>query len=225
MSCHSNRIKTYSVKKAPSAIRLSGTGNDPLWETAGVLTDFTYPWETETAPPTTFRALWTDTHLYFLFHAVDPEIITPQRGRGERDAVDSDRVEIFFKADDNMDPYYSLEMDALGRVLDTEGRFPRKIDFDWNWPEGHLVVRASIDETGYRVEGSITFESLRLLGMYQDDGLLKAGLFRGDYQTSKTDGRIETKWISWILPDSPKPDFHIPSAFGILKLAGLRNRP
>lgn len=218
-------MKTYSVKKSAADIRITGTGSDPLWQTAPLLTDFTYPWEPETAPATAFRALWTDTHLYFLFHAVDPEIITPQRGRGERDAVDSDRVEIFFKADDEMNPYYSLEMDALGRVLDTEGRFPRKIDFDWNWPAGHLIVKASIDQDGYRVEGSVTFESLRQLGMYKGDGLLKAGLFRGEYQTNPTDGRIVTKWISWILPDSPKPDFHIPSAFGILKLADFRGRP
>ena len=116
-----------------------------------------------------------------------------------------------------MNPYYALEMDALGRVLDTQGRFYRNIDYDWDWPEGQLILKASIDDTGYWVEGSISFESLRQLGMYKDDQILKAGLYRGEYQTKENE-EIETKWISWILPDSPKPDFHIPSSFGILKL-------
>jgi len=207
----------YPVNKIDHGIQLSGKGNDPSWSQAHLLTDFSYPWREETAPKTEFKALWNDTHFYFLYKATDPDIILKKRGLGERDVVASDRVEIFFKADDEMNPYYALEMDALGRVLDTEGRFYRKVDFDWNWPEGHLLLKASIEEGGYWVEGSITFESLRQLGMYKDDHLLKAGLYRGEYVT-QPNGEIITKWISWVKPDSETPDFHIPSSYGLLEL-------
>lgn len=216
MSC-SSTLKTYKVKKVKQEIQLTGEGTDIVWQTANVLTDFSYPWRTETAPQTTFRALYTDSHLYFLYRAIDEEIITKERGLGEKDAADSDRVEIFFKADDRMNPYYALEMDAIGRVLDTQARFHRKIDYSWNWPKEHLLLKATTDEEGYWVEGSISFESLRQLGMYKDNNILKAGLYRGEYVT-QTDGTIITKWISWVMPDSEKPDFHIPSSFGILKL-------
>lgn len=216
MSCTS-KLKPYPVKRIKEDIQLTGKGTDSAWQTAKELTDFTYPWRTEEAPTTSFKALYNDTYLYFLYRATDPDIIAKERGLGEKDAVDSDRVEIFFKADDKMDPYYSLEMDALGRVLDTEGKFYRKVDFDWNWPKGHLQLKASTDSEGYWVEGSITFESLRQLGMYKDDQILKAGLYRGEYVT-QADGTIDIKWISWVKPDSEKPDFHIPSSFGVLKL-------
>lgn len=210
-------MKSYEVKRTDQPVQISGKGTDPAWKTANVLTDFTFPWRTETAPATTFRALWDDDYLYFLYRAEDPKIITKHRGLGERDAVDSDRVEIFFKSDDRMDPYYALEMDAVGRVLDTQGRYHRNIDYNWNWPEGQLVLEASIDNDGYWVEGSISFASLRQLGMYRDDRLLRAGLYRGDYQLLEND-EIEVRWISWVMPDSETPDFHIPSSFGELHL-------
>jgi hypothetical protein len=161
--------------------------------------------------------LWDDTNLYFLYRASDTEIIAKKEGLGEKDAANSDRVEIFFKKDDRMDPYHALEMDALGRVLDTKGVFYRKIDYDWNWPEGHLQLKATTDEDGYWVEGAISFASLRQLGLYADDQLLRAGLYRGEYRQTP-EGATEVRWISWVIPDSEKPDFHIPSSFGELLL-------
>ena len=214
---YSSSLKTYKVNKINKDIKLTGMGTDNAWQDARELTDFSYPWRTEKAPTTAFKALYNDTNFYFLYRATDPDIITKKRGIGERDVVNSDRVEIFFKSDDRMDPYYALEMDALGRVSDTECKFYRDIDYDWKWPAGHLVLKATTDPSGYWVEGSITFESLRQLGMYKDDQILKAGLYRGEYVT-KADDTIEVKWISWVRPDSEKPDFHIPSSFGILEL-------
>ena len=212
-------MPTYRVKPIPTGqLQIDGHGGDVLWNTAEVLTDFQYPWREEEPPATAFRALYDDEHLYFLYRAADPQIITKSEGAGERDVVNSDRVEIFFKKDDRMDPYYSLELDALGRILDTEGRFHRKVDFNWNWPAGHLVVRASQDEDGYWVEGSVTWSSLKELGMYDEGGeSLYAGLYRGEYST-KANGETEVKWISWVKPDSDTPDFHIPSSFGRLLL-------
>ncbi|MCB0628902.1 MAG: carbohydrate-binding family 9-like protein [Saprospiraceae bacterium] len=224
LACRPSGPKHYQVQAVDRPPVLSGHGDDPLWEIAEVLTDFTYPWRKEKAPATEFRALWDGAWFYFRYRAADDTVISKQEGRGERDVVNSDRVEIFFKSDDRMDPYYSLEMDALGRVLDTEGRFYRKVDFNWNWPEGHLKLIASIDDKGYWVEGAISLESLRQLGMYRDDHLLRTGLYRGEYQYA-ADGEVLVKWISWVIPDSEKPDFHIPSSFGILELLPKKVQP
>ena len=214
MACTPSGPKTYVVKKSDHPLQLTGKGDDPAWQKATALSDFTYPWRTDHPPLTTFRALWDEQFFYFLYRAEDPDIITKTTDGGERDVVNSDRVEIFFKSDDNMDPYYSLEMDALGRVLDTEGRYYRNVDFKWNWPEGGLILKASTDEEGYWVEGAISLASLRQLGMLEGNEL-KAGLYRGEY-LQKENGETEVRWISWIIPDSEKPDFHIPSSFGIL---------
>lgn len=217
MSINETSLHIYNVHKIDHPIQVTGKGSDPLWKKAEVLDAFSYPWREEMAPVTKFRALWNEQHFYFLYSAFDADIIAKKQGLEERDPVNADRVEIFFKADDRMDPYYSLEMDALGRILDTEGRFYRNIDFNWNWPAGHLIVEASIDDDRYWVEGNISLESLRQLGLYKDDNLLKAGLYRGEYYTDDN-GHINAKWISWVKPDSEKPDFHIPSSFGLLKL-------
>lgn len=212
-----NKIKTYEVKKIERPIQISGEGTDSIWQTATLLEDFIYPWRAEKAPQTTFRALWSDTDLYFLFWASDPEIKSKKIDLQERKTLYSDRVEIFFKAHDETAPYYSLEMDALGRILDSEGKFNEYIDLDWNWPDGHILVKAAIKDEGYWVEGKITFESLGRLKLYENDNILRAGLYRGEYEKD-VNNKIKPKWISWVSPDSPVPNFHIPSSFGLLKL-------
>lgn len=217
MACESDLSNQYEVKKiSAGTLEITGLGDNPAWESANVLNDFIYPWREDSPPPTAFRALWDGEYFYFLYRATDPLIITPQGGEPEKDVLGSDRVELFFKADDKMDPYYTLELDALGRIFDAECRFYRQVDPAWDWPEGQLRVLASQDETGYIVEGAISRASLKQLGLLQGNRLL-AGLYRGEY-LPKADGTTETRWISWIRPDSEKPDFHIPSSFGALIL-------
>ena len=215
-SCIS-QTKTYLVKKTDDPIIITGKGSDKAWKNANVLTEFLCPWELEDLPATEFRALWSNTHLYVLYHVEDNQIIAPQRNLGEMDVVKSDRIEIFFKSADEKQPYYSLEMDALGRYLDSEGIFNKKIDIDWDWPKSDIILKASQNKEGYIVEGAISFESFRQLGVYQDDGILNAGLYRGEYY-HKDDYKISVKWISWVIGNTEKPNFHVPNSFGILKL-------
>lgn len=209
--------KTYIVKKVKKNVQITGKGIDEQWSMSHELTDFSYPWRKEEAPITVFRALYDETHFYFLYRATDSEIIKKSKGLGENDVVHSDRVELFFKGASTKAPYYSLELDALGRVLDTEGFFYEKVDFDWTWPMDGLEIKGSIDKKGYWVEGRISFASLRALGVYDNEGILRTGLYRAEYVT-QNDGVIRPKWISWVHPDSETPNFHIPSSFGILKL-------
>ncbi|MCB9273400.1 MAG: endoxylanase [Lewinellaceae bacterium] len=207
----------YEVRKIPVAgLQITGRGDSPAWQDAAELSAFSYPWREDTPPSTAFRALWDGIYFYFLYRATGPVIVTPQTGEPEKDVLSSSRVEIFFKADDNMDPYYTLELDALGRIFDAECRYYRHVDAAWAWPEGQLIVRASRDEGGYTVEGAISIGSLQQLGMLHANRL-QAGLYRAEY-LPHTDGPTETRWISWIQPDSAKPDFHIPSSFGLLVL-------
>lgn len=213
----------YEVNQTKRPVQIDGKGTDKAWQKAKELSAFSYPWRKELAPFTSFRALWDETHLYFLFRATDPDIILKKSGLEEKDAVESDRVEIFFKVDDAMNPYYSLEMDALGRVFDSKGQFYRKIDMDWNWPEGHLDIKSSMDKDGYWLEGAISLKSLRYLSLLKNDGVLQAGLYRGEYVTL-SNGTTRPKWISWIQPTSKKPDFHISSSFGVLKLMSFKKK-
>ncbi|NND33741.1 MAG: carbohydrate-binding family 9-like protein [Saprospiraceae bacterium] len=210
-------IKTYEVKKSKQEIKIDGKGSDPLWAQAGLLTDFQLPWRDEIAQPTTFRAIWTDSSLFILYQAIDHDIVAPGPALDKRGVLPSDRVEIFFKVKNEMDPYYCLELDPRARVLDYKSHYYRQTDFEWSWPSGHLTVMANTSEEGYTVEAKISLQSLRELEVINPDNTIDAGLFRGDFIRTGASTSI-VKWISWIRPDSDKPDFHIPSAFGKLTL-------
>ncbi len=208
-------LKIYEVRKVRQEIQMTGSGSDPIWNQAGILTDFQLPWNDEIPQPTAFQALWTDSALYLLYKVIDHDIVAPGPPKDSRGVLPSDRVEIFFKVRGEMDPYYCLEMDPRARVLDYESRFYRQANFEWHWPEDHLEVLATTTVDGYIVEARISMESLENLAIINDDRTIDAGIFRGDFQHNQNQ---PVKWISWVHPDSERPDFHIPSAFGKLLL-------
>jgi len=209
-------MKSYEVPYTHHSLTITGMGVDQQWTQAPILQDFSAPWNEGSVPHTQFQALWDEVNFYFLFHAEDENIIAPGDPDDKRGVLPSDRVEIFFKANGGMDPYYCLEMDPRGRVLDYIARYYRKVDFDWEWPEQDLEVKASHTDDHYTVEGRISLQALREMGILRGDEM-EAGLFRGDYYPVEGHDN-QVNWISWIKPESVKPDFHIPSAFGKMLL-------
>jgi len=207
---------TYQVNKAQTSLNVDGTGEDPAWDLAESLTNFRFPWQERTTPDTEFRALWDEEQLYFQFVVKDEDIVLVDRENNDRSVTGSDRVELFFAANEILEPYYCLEMDPRTQVFDAKGMLYRKIDATWNW-EG-LETYATIGEDGYILEGKIPIQSFEKLELWQneDKTLLKTGVFRAEF--TQRDDEIEQNWISWIQPDNPTPDFHIPSAFGYFEL-------
>jgi hypothetical protein len=208
----------YLVRKAPGDFDVTGQGLSPSWQQATSLTDFEYPWETATPTLTSFKAIHGERCIYFLFEVNDPRTHIEVVTNDKCEVIDSSRVEIFLRKDEKLTPYYCLEIDAAGRVLDYLGNFHRQFDFNWAWPAGELVVKASTSAGGYVVEAAITKRSLNELGVLSRNApRLQAGLFRAEC-THTVVPRDHMRWISWIQPNSPTPDFHIPSAFGVLEL-------
>jgi hypothetical protein len=213
-------MQEYIVKRiSQGVLAIVGKEMNSVWEIANVNSDFSYPWENEKAPKTNFRALHDDEYFYFRFDVEDDNVLTYVDQDHKMEVVHSDRVEIFFRQDEKLNPYYCLEMDAHGRVLDYVTRYYRDFDYEWSWPESKdLDVKASANTNGYVVEGAIKLSSLEALGLLKDR-VLEAGLYRG-YCMSLPEGNKEAylRWISWVKPESKDPDFHIPSSFGSLKL-------
>lgn len=210
--------QNYSVKRIPgNVLHITGKGDNKVWQKANLLTNFSFPWEPEKAPATSFSALWDGEWLYCLYQATDDSIITPVIKNNKIDAGASDRVEIFMARDTTLLPYYfCLEMDATGRTLDYRASFYRKMDYTWSWPAKQFDIKTSTTITGYIVEMAISIQSLRELGLLQNQRLL-AGLFRAERKTVQGDYN-SFHWISWIKPATTQPDFHTPSAFGVLVL-------
>ena len=209
-------LKSYQVKKISGVPALTGKGDDPFWRRAQILTDFCYPWESDIPPPTRFKALHNEEWLYLLFEVEDPSVFIMEQTNHKSEVAGSSRAEIFFKKDDQLNPYYCLEIDPRGRVLDYEGIFHRNFNLDWSWPDDHLIIKTAQRDDGYTVEFAVSKSSLKELGLLTS-GTLQAGLYRADCIGTK-EGSSTFKWISWVRPDSETPDFHIPSSFGILRL-------
>lgn len=210
--------KTYHVKRTSEDITITGKGDAPQWAGASVLSDFSYPWEDgqQQPSPTAFKALHNERWLYCLFVVQDNNVNIYTDKHEKREVVWSDRAEIFFKIDDQLTPYYCLELDPSGRILDYIGEHYRKFDFQWRWPAGGLIVKTHLTSQGYTIELAISKQSLTSLGLLKDN-TLQAGLYRADC-ISLNGKDAKFKWISWIKPKSETPDFHIASSFGSLKL-------
>ncbi len=209
--------QTYSVKKVtPGTITVTGMGQSPAWSTANSLTHFIYPWQKEVPPATTFAALWDGAWLYCLFTVVDDSVNIWRVTDDKRESGASDRVEIFFKKDDAMSPYYCLEMDAAGRTLDYSASYYRKMQYSWNWPKDQLAIKTVRTANGYQLEAAIGIPVLTQLGLLKSNRL-QAGIFRAEC-TAIQNGKPNFNWISWIDPQTSQPDFHIPAAFGVLIL-------
>lgn len=214
--------KIYPVRriKAQYEGQRGGTGQpfpSDLWGQAEVLSDFSFPWTDRVAPETTFRALWDDGLFYFRFEVVDQDVVLGEGATAMEKVTGSDRVEIFFTTGDELEPYYGLEMDPRGEVLAYETRYHRRFNWDWECPG--LKIESTLTEVGYDLEGSIPLETFRdLKCLHEKDGklFLKAGLFRAEFSHGVGDAPVNEDWISWVDPGGETPDFHVPSAFGVL---------
>lgn len=215
--------KTYRIGRLPGgkSLVIDGYGRDAVWDLAEILDDFTFPWVDCEAPKTKFCSLWDSDNIFFLFDVSDDDLVLAGGINAKQRVLESDRVELFFSTGVNLDPYYGLEMDPRGEILSYRARFHHRIEWDWIC-EG-LKVLANKKAGGYIVEGSIpinTLENLGCLHKNSEGTYLIAGLFRGEFGKDKN-GCDTKNWMSWVDPKVRYPDFHVPSAFGILQLSGF----
>ena len=210
-------MKLYQVESVLKGnLQINGRGTNPYWKKARKLEDFCSPWKRMDQLITAFYSLWDSEHLFFLFKVKDDQLDIDKKRHGLDSINHSDRVELFFRTDARLDPYYCLEIDATSRIMDFKA-YPNKLfDFDWNWPEDALEVKSSINKQGFIVEGKIALSSLRDLNLIHNNRM-EVGVFRAKY-TLIEKSEAEPTWISWINPETSTPSFHTASSFGIFEL-------
>lgn len=212
-----HEIKEYTVNLIEkNQLRITGKGDDNLWDKAITLIDFCSPWDSKKPSKITFRALWDSEKFFFNFTVSDTEIHIEKK----EDSIDcinnSDRVELFFRPDDSMNPYYCLEMDTDARLMDFIAYPNKNLDFSWNWPKDEIIVKSSINEDSFTVEGSISIQSLNDFKLIKNNKI-ETGIFRAKYSPNEN-GSFEPTWITWVNPNTETPNFHIATSFGILIL-------
>jgi hypothetical protein len=190
----------------------NGILDSDLWRKANSLADFCSPWNTDSFSKIEFRALWDLENLYFNFRVFDTDIYIDQKDNSFDSIGNSDRVELFFRTNENLNPYYCLEMDPHARIMDFKAYPDKNFDFDWKWPENHLEITASKDKISFIVEGKISIESLNGLNLIHNN-IIEAGVYRAKF--SKDENlKHEPTWIPWVNPNTETPNFHIASSFG-----------
>lgn len=183
-----------------------------LWEKANCLTDFCSPWKKDPVSKIEFRALWDLDNLYFNFRVFDTDVYIDQKD-GSFDSIgNSDRVELFFRTNDSLNPYYCLEIDTAVRIMDFKAYPERNFDYDWKWPKKEIEVTTSKDDISFTVQGRISIQSLRDLNLIRNN-TIEAGVYRAKFSLAQN-LQYEPTWISWVNPNTEKPNFHIASSFG-----------
>jgi hypothetical protein len=186
------------------------------WSQAACLSDFRFPWETTAPAPTEFRALHTATRLCFRFDCIDLDLVLGQGATEKERVLGSDRVEIFMTPDLELNPYFCLEMAPNGDRYGYRARTYRDFDDDFQW-QG-LELSCHVAGTLYTVEGSLPLATLRELGVLRrGERQLRAGVYRAQF-SHLPEGGVHRGWMSWLDPETVKPDFHVPSSFGMFEL-------
>lgn len=186
---------------------------DPVfWEKANCLTDFTSPWNNDPVLKIEFRALWDLDYLYFNFQVFDSEVYIDRKDNSTDSICNSDRVELFFRKNEKLSPYYCLEMDVDARILDFEAYPNWNFDYNWRWPEKQLKIQSVKGQNSFTVAGRISIASLKELDLIQGN-IIEAGVYRAKFSKDES-GNYEPTWITWVDPNTAEPNFHIASSFG-----------
>lgn len=210
-------MKTYKVNKIDgNRLTINGKVDHPIWEKAEVLRDFSSPWHFEEIEDIEFRALHDDDNLFISFTVFDASLHIDSTDNSKKSVDHSDRVELFLRSDDKMDPYYCLEIDPLARVQDFLARPNKQFDYLWDWPKEDIEIKSHITSRKFTVELSLTLKSLKRFNLLKKN-IIEAGIYRAKYH-QQPNGQFEPTWITWIDPKTETPNFHIASSFGKLKL-------
>jgi hypothetical protein len=229
--------KTYHVRYIENArITLEGRADEPEWAQANVESGFVFPWKKSPPPPTEFRAICSETHLFFHFRVHDEDVVVLDRLRNEEDAVLEDRVEWYFARDDRLRDYFCVEVDSQGRPFDYRGTYYRQLDPSWSLKG--LETKAAPLPAGYEVEVRIPLASLQDMGLPSllAGEKVRCGLYRAEFSHDRSGRKARVResihnrgrqsegpppieaWMSWIDPQTVEPDFHVPSSLGFLQL-------
>ena len=204
-----NKSKIYEVNYISNE-------NNLQWDKANSLQEFDDYWGDKPKQKTEFKALWSDSHLFLKYNVFEVNVHIDNNEDLIKGVNNSDRVEIFFRKDKNLDPYYCLEIDPTPRVMDFKAQPNKVFDFGWSWPLDGLTVKSEILDNMFTVEIAISIESLNKLGLINNN-VIEAGIYRAKYSKNEN-GILEPKWISWINPNTETPNFHIQTSFGKLHL-------
>ena len=194
------------------AITIDGN-EDVAWKTAAPVT-FATDWSgVATARSTRVRAAWGKSALYLLWDVEDTSVLADETRpvETEREKLyEEDCVELLLAPDPaERTRYFEVEVGPLGHFLDLSvDRRTNKSDVAWSSaPE----IATRVDRAHHHVTIEVALRAPEIVKALKAGAQLPLGLYR-------MDGKGPRLYLAWSPTRTPKPNFHVPEAFGTLLL-------
>jgi uncharacterized protein (DUF362 family) len=166
-------------------------------------------------PATHVRALWNKGALSLLWELEGAQFYTDHARliRDERAGLyQEDCVELMLAPTAaNRDRYYEIELGPFGHYFDLSIEHSAgAIRSDSKWSSG-LTIATTRDEAKHTAIIEATLTASEVLEALKANAQLPLGLFR-------MEGKNPRAYLAWSPAKTPKPNFHVSSAFGTLVL-------
>ncbi|MBL9018063.1 MAG: DUF362 domain-containing protein [Myxococcales bacterium] len=186
---------------------------EEAWATAAPLS-FATDWAGRaTTTVTRVRALWSPTALYLLFELDGAGLDTDQARPLDRERIDlyeEDAVEVFLAPDPAQRRRYAeIELGPFGHWFDLMiDRTGKKVVSDASWSAG-LTIGTARDAAKRTAVIEVAITAPEVVTALAPDARLPLGLYRME---------ARTQYLAAFPTRTPRPNFHVPDAFGTLVL-------
>jgi len=207
------KSELHAAALGSETITVDGRGDEAAWGRAKLI-----HWDTDYAGVATgihskARFLWSKDALYALFELEGAGLHTDASKpvKVEREGLyKEDCVEIFFTPDPGRpNHYYEVEVGPFGHFFDLEiDKDAKKSIISWS---SKPAIATSRDAKAHRATIEIKLAAPEITGALAPGARLPLGLYR-------MEGLPERRYLAWSPPRTKKPNFHVPSAFGLLVL-------
>ena len=188
---------------------------DAAWAAAPVF-EFATDWSGKKTPiGTHVRVLWSAKALYMLWELDGTELHTDHSRPVDTERVDlyeEDAIEVFLAPDAaNRRRYAEIEVGPFGHWFDLWiDRSTKKVRSDAAWSAG-LTIGTTQDAAKRHAVIEIAITAPELVAALAAEARLPIGLYR-------MDGKSPKRYLAAFPTRTPKPNFHVPDAFGTLVL-------
>jgi hypothetical protein len=166
-----------------------------------------------TTTPTRVRALWSEHALYMLWeldHAFFNVDATRPVSVERIDLFEEDCVEMFLAPDPaERRRYFEIELGPLGHFFDL--LIDRRNGTSDEKFSSNAEIKTTVDRVGHKAVIEVALRAPELIAALRPNVQLPMGLFR-------MEGKAPRQFLAWSPTRTPRPNFHVPDAFGTLGL-------
>jgi len=203
--------RAHIVRGVP---RIDAVSDDEVWRRAEALSFATDFAGASTSTATVVRLAWSPDGLAALFEMKDSHLFvdTNRPTDVERPRLyQEDCVELFIAPPGRADPpstYYEVEVGPYGHFFDLAlDRAARREDTAWS---GHLTIATQRDTERHTATIELLIQAPEITRALAPGAVLRGNIFR-------MEGKSPRHYLAWSPPRTPKPNFHVPTAFGFLE--------